>query len=190
MPIDTSTQAAEGNSPAASPTVLAQGEEEVDYTQLQEYLEAEEWQEADRETVRLMVELGDSDRNTWLGPEEVLTFPCEELQQIDRLWVTYSDGRFGFSIQEKIYHNLGGEIKLNYDEVDFEILEAFLERLGWFSQEESLLEYKYVTFDLTAPEGHLPLWLDSVTGYGVPGCESCLTVHTGTLFFHVKACGL
>ncbi|NJO66941.1 MAG: transcriptional regulator, partial [Leptolyngbyaceae cyanobacterium RM1_405_57] len=39
----------------------------------------------------------------YFEPEELLNFPCEELLAIDRLWVNYSNGKFGFSVQKKIY---------------------------------------------------------------------------------------
>ena len=35
-------------------------------------------------------------------------FPCQDLGTIDKLWVEYSDGKFGFSVQKKIYQDLGG----------------------------------------------------------------------------------
>ncbi|CCQ59603.1 GUN4 domain-containing protein, partial [Crocosphaera watsonii] len=36
-------------------------------------------------------------------------FPCEDLRIIDQLWVKYSNGQFGFSVQKQIYMDeLGG----------------------------------------------------------------------------------
>ena len=36
-------------------------------------------------------------------------FPCDDLRTIDQLWVHYSNGKFGFSVQKKIYMDeLGG----------------------------------------------------------------------------------
>ena len=62
----------------------------------------------------------------WLRSEDIDRFPCEDLRTIDQLWVKYSNGRFGFSVQKRIYESLGGTRE--YDE---KIWEAFGDRVGW-----------------------------------------------------------
>ena len=47
-------------------------------------------------------------REKELDVNSIDNFPCEDLRTIDQLWVKYSDGRFGFSVQKRIYQNLGG----------------------------------------------------------------------------------
>ncbi|WP_375342016.1 GUN4 domain-containing protein, partial [Okeania sp. SIO3B5] len=42
-----------------------------------------------------------------LDTEDIDNFPCEDLHTIDQLWVKYSDGKFGFSVQMEIYQILG-----------------------------------------------------------------------------------
>lgn len=54
-------------------------------------------------------------------------FPCEHLHIIDQLWIKYSNGHFGFSVQKRIYQSLGETT--NYD--DEEWLVAFVDRVGW-----------------------------------------------------------
>lgn len=39
--------------------------------------------------------------------EDIERFPIEKLREIDSLWIRYSQGRFGFSIQAAIYKNYG-----------------------------------------------------------------------------------
>ena len=175
---------------------------EVDYTQLQQYLEAGDWKEADWETAKLMVEVVNGDNNIWniwlspdrrgaLSTQDLLNFPCEELQQIDRLWVTHSDGRFGFSIQSELYHELGGTERFQGG-----VVKDFLTRIGWYMN-PGILYYEDVTFDLTAPEGHLPVWWNQKPGYGVINCglsplrpNKCLVVDAGALLTRAKTCGL
>ncbi|MFM6269889.1 MAG: GUN4 domain-containing protein, partial [Dolichospermum sp.] len=82
-------------------------------------------------------------------------FPCEDLSIIDKLWVKYSDGRFGFSVQKRIYQGLGGTREYN-----LERWLKFNDKVGW-KEGESWLYYSDITFDKIilikkAPEGHLP----------------------------------
>ena len=71
----------------------------ADYTQLWDLLAAQKWKKADEETARVMLQVANREEECWLDPESIDNFPCEDLQTIDRLWVHYSNGRFGFSVQ-------------------------------------------------------------------------------------------
>lgn len=77
----------------------------VDYTALRDRLKAGEWEEADNEHRRLMIELAgeDAEDRGWVYFTEVKTFPVTDLKTIDTLWSFYSDGKFGFSVQRKIW---------------------------------------------------------------------------------------
>ncbi|MFM6222650.1 MAG: GUN4 domain-containing protein, partial [Dolichospermum sp.] len=76
-------------------------------------------------------------------------FPCADLRTIDKLWVKYSDGRFGFSVQKRIYQGLGGTRKYNE-----EIWDKFGDKVGWRKGGSWLC--MDITYDKKAPEGHLP----------------------------------
>ncbi|MFM6307858.1 MAG: GUN4 domain-containing protein, partial [Dolichospermum sp.] len=94
-------------------------------------------------------------REGWLNVESFDNFPCADLRTIDQLWVKYSDGRFGFSVQKRIYQGLGGTREYNQ-----EIWLKFNDKVGW-KEGESWLYYSDITFDKIilikkAPEGHLP----------------------------------
>jgi hypothetical protein len=76
----------------------------MNYHRLDKLLAAQQWQEAAAETQRLVHQV--SARNhqppighDWLTSNGVNTFPCKDLQTIDRLWTTHSQGRYGFSTQ-------------------------------------------------------------------------------------------
>ncbi len=45
----------------------------------------------------------------WLREEDIQEFPCPDLQTIAQLWVKYSQGRFGFTVQNRIWQNVGEE---------------------------------------------------------------------------------
>jgi GUN4-like/NACHT domain len=57
------------------------------YQKLEEYLKKGQWEEADKETYRLMITTVGKEEGQWFEAEELLNFPCEELKAIDGLWV-------------------------------------------------------------------------------------------------------
>ncbi|MFM6271628.1 MAG: GUN4 domain-containing protein, partial [Dolichospermum sp.] len=77
----------------------------MDYRKLRDLLKAGKWKEADEETLRVMLAVA-REREGWLNVESIDNFPCADLRTIDQLWVKYSDGRFGFSVQKRIYQGL------------------------------------------------------------------------------------
>ncbi|MFM6575842.1 MAG: GUN4 domain-containing protein [Dolichospermum sp.] len=121
----------------------------MDYRKLRDLLKAGKWKEADEETLRVMLCVGGT-REGWLNVESFDNFPCADLRTIDKLWVKYSDGRFGFSVHKRIYQGLGGTREYNQ-----EILLKFGDKVGW-RKGGIQLYYSLLTFDKKAPEGHLP----------------------------------
>lgn len=122
------------------------------YQKLEQLLAAGKWKEADEETARVMLVVAKREKEGWLDALSIDNFPCDDLCTIDRLWVKYSNGRFGFSVQKRIYQSLDGSRK--YDQ---NIWKAFGKRVGW--KGGLLGHWKYyneITFDIKAPEGHLP----------------------------------
>jgi hypothetical protein len=130
-------------------------EPEVDYTRLRDLLAARKWKEADRETANLMLKLVGRDEVGWLRNEDIKNFPCQGLGTIDALWVKYSNGHFGFSVQQRIWQEVGGKVN--------KVTECLLgDRVGWRVKSNWLpydydwLGYSNMTFSLNAPQGHLP----------------------------------
>ena len=122
----------------------------VDYRKLDRLLASGKWKEADEETLKKMLEEAGRTEDGWLRIEDIDQFPCEDLRTIDQLWVKYSNGRFGFSVQKRIYESLGGTRE--YDE---KIWEAFGDRVGW-RVKNTWLEYNELKFNTKAPVAHLP----------------------------------
>ena len=150
----------------------------VDYTPLRNLLAAGEWQKADRETETVMIMASGREQDGWLSEEDLDMFPCEDLGIIDQLWVQYSNGRFGFSTQKRIWESIEGT---NKDE-DVEIWKEFGDRVGWRIN-NSWIGYRNLTFSLDAPEGHLPEWV-FVSGFVGGGFFG------SGLFSRVEDCGL
>lgn len=95
-------------------------------------------------------------KNDWneVYKEDINNFSCQALHTIDRLWQQYSRGYFGFSIQQSIWSEIGGQ-------VDYETEKKLGDRLGW-RKEGVWLEYDQLTFNLSpmTPMGYLPVkWL-------------------------------
>ncbi len=134
-------------------------EKGVDYTKLRDLLAAGKWFEADQETGRVILKAAGREQEGQLREEDLDQFPSTYLRTIDRLWVEHSGGRFGFSVQKRIYQSLGGT--RNYDE---KIWEDFCDCVGWRVNRKWLNYPADLTFSLEAPEGHLP-WL----GWGWSG---------------------
>ncbi len=124
----------------------------VDYTKLQNLLAAGQWQQADEETMDLMLEVINTDGvdQDILNNDHVKYFPCADLKMLDQLWVKYSNGRFGFSVQKRIWESVGGN-----PNADYETIFSFGERVGWRAKHK-WISFFDVIFDLEAPEGHLP----------------------------------
>jgi hypothetical protein len=99
------------------------------YKKLEVLMEAESWQEADQETYRLIVTMVGKEEWQQLTSDELLNLPCDELLAIDRLWLKYSQGKLGFSVQKAIYTECGA--KLNGKYPGDQIWYAFVERVGW-----------------------------------------------------------
>ncbi len=120
----------------------------VDYTRLRDLLATGEWKEADRETLKVMLKAARQEKEGYFNRESIENFPCDDLRTIDQLWVKYSQGRFGFSVQKKIWLEVGGK-------VDWETECKLGDRVGW-RKGGSCLEKSDLTFNKQAPVGHLP----------------------------------
>jgi GUN4-like/NACHT domain len=97
------------------------------YTQLDALLKAGKWKEADQETSKVMLQVSGQEERGFLMPDDLTNFPCEDLVEIDRLWVEASNGHFGFSVQKKIWEECGSPMDYNDD------YEKFMEKVGWRS---------------------------------------------------------
>ena len=133
------------------------------YGKLQSLLAAGEWQEADLETTKAMLEVVGHTSNDSLTPEDLQTFPCNAIRVIDQLWRKYSNDHFGFSIQLQIYLDGGGSLA-TLRAGDLKLLGRLAETIGCRKDGQSV-EYDEREFSLEAPRGGLPLnWWNSPYG--------------------------
>jgi serine protease Do len=124
----------------------------VMFQKLEALLQARNWKEADLETWELMKKLTNRENQESLRVEDYRNFPSQALQIMDQLWVRYSNGKFGFSVQKQIWFNLGGKLDGTSDTDTFLKLS---ESVGW-KQRERWIIYDEYNFSINAPSGHLP----------------------------------
>lgn len=153
-------------------------EKGVDYTKLRDLLKARKLEEADYETYLVMLRVVGRKEGDWIRAKELLNFPCTDLRTIDQLWAKYSNGRFGFSVQKKIYLECGGKPDGKYYE---EAWERFGDRVGW-KVNSSWISYDDVKYDTSGPTGHLPFRVRGVRG------SLMVRVGGGGLFSRIKTC--
>ncbi|MGC8452341.1 MAG: GUN4 domain-containing protein [Cylindrospermopsis raciborskii] len=123
---------------------------QIDYTKLESLLKAQDFRAADEETYKVMLAVANRESEGYLETEDAEKFPCKELRSIDQLWLKYSRGKFGISVQQQIYQSLGGT-----KEFDLEIWRSMGDRVGW-RQGGRWLDYSDLNFSQTAPSGQLP----------------------------------
>ncbi|MFB2919538.1 GUN4 domain-containing protein [Aerosakkonema funiforme] len=121
----------------------------LDYTQLENLLKLEIWKEADVETRNIMLKASGREEG-WLDIKSIDSFPCKDLAHINKLWVKYSKGKFGFSVQKSIWEAVGGS-----SQATPEIYNRFGDRVGW-RVNKHWLKYDEYNFTMNSPIGHLP----------------------------------
>lgn len=133
------------------------------YNLLRHLLETQEWEKADLETIKIMLMISNRETEGWLRDQDIETFPGQYLQAIDSLWLKYSQGRFGFSAQIKIWNEVGGIVWNEVGGIERGTSSVnyfkFLDRVGW-KKDYKYLEYSELDFSGSAVFGHLPgsLW--------------------------------
>lgn len=131
------------------------------YAKLEALLQAGQWREADEETYRLMITTVGKEEGQWLNWKDLEEFPCEDLRELDRLWVQYSQDVFGFSVQKQIYVETGNPLDGEYHE---ETWEEFANRVGWCKGGNYLNYWDLKANPAFSPKGEFPL---GFSGWGV-----------------------
>lgn len=119
----------------------------IDFQPLQAALSQPDFQTADRLTLNLLCQLAGpaAAKRGWLYFTEVDRLPVEELQTLDQLWLTASQGKFGYSVQRQLW--LG--VKRDW--------ERLWPLIGWKEGNHWTRYPDEFIWDLSAPKGHLPL---------------------------------
>lgn len=119
----------------------------IAYGPLERHLMLQEFEAADRLTSSHLRQLAGpaAEGRGYVYYSEVPPMPALDLRNLDRLWVAYSRGRFGFSVQGRLLQASGGR------------WEQLWPRLGWKSEGVWTRYPGSFQWTLEAPEGHMPL---------------------------------
>lgn len=129
----------------------------IDYSQLQELLIQKQFQKADMLTQQKLCEISRKYNNherDWLYFTDIKALPAQDLFMIDRLWLVYSYGSFGMSVQRKIWTDHDKNFNKLWD------------KIGWFVDDIPCRYPHDFVWDISAPKGHLPLF-NQLRGYQV-----------------------
>jgi hypothetical protein len=134
-------------------TIPLDSEKGVDYRKLRDLLKAGQWKEADEETLQVMLKAANRVSDGWLDAASLKNFPCKDLKTIDQLWVTASDGHFGFSVQKKIWEDCDRPTSAgkNWDQ--------FSVKVGWQNKKATAyVNYSDLNFNpFLSPKGESPI---------------------------------
>ncbi|MDY7008067.1 MAG: GUN4 domain-containing protein [Cyanobacteriota bacterium] len=127
--------------------VPIKSESNVDYSHIQVKLAHQDFLEADKLTMQKLCELAGEAaiQRKWLYFSEVDSIPIPDFQTINTMWLVYSEGKFGYSVQREMWLSVGK----NWDKL--------LPKIGWKNGNTWTRYPNEFTWDLSAPKGHLPL---------------------------------
>ncbi len=134
----------------------------ADYTQLAYLLATERLREADRETAEKILLVAGREKLGKLENGDVQKFPCKDLRTMNNLWLGYSGGKFGFTVQRKLYEQIykdfsgksGKKSRPVYD-IESDAFDHLADNVGWKIPGKSISDGE-LPINPQAGEGHLP----------------------------------
>jgi len=125
----------------------------ADYQPLVEALQEKRFKDADQITRDMLIYIAgpEARKRKFVYWTEVKKLPKADMATMERLWLKYSDGRFGYTIQRKLWRTQKGDFEAFCRKIGWNVVDEDLERKRrWFGNDEFI-------YDLEAPKGHLPL---------------------------------
>lgn len=136
----------------------------ADYTKLANLLAKQRLKAADRETTNKLFWLAKGKPHEYLPGGNIKKIPCKDLRTINNLWIAYSRGKYGFSVQRKLYEQIYEQVSRqsktpSYD-VDSEVYDRFARRVGWTVRDDARLKRDALIFN---PRGGEGCWIDGIS---------------------------
>lgn len=141
----------------------------INYFKLEQFLANKQWMEADRETAIIYKQITRKYlekeglyglfKLDFLGGRQATFFmgdlPCQKLETLDRLWLRYSEGQFGFSVQAQIVESIKS------DSHNLDRYEIFKKQVGWDDKYYSTPGFYDSAINPDKARGYLPssLWM-------------------------------
>ncbi|XP_027117421.2 tetrapyrrole-binding protein, chloroplastic [Coffea arabica] len=128
----------------------------ISFDLLQQHLSLKDFRQADEETRRLLIILAGeaAQKRGYVFFSEVQFISEDDLRTIDELWRKYSNDKYGYSVQKKIWNKVSRDFT------------KFFLKVGWMKKlDTEVQQYNYRSFPSEfmwemndeTPEGHLPL---------------------------------
>uniref|UniRef100_A0A7S4KWL7 GUN4-like domain-containing protein n=1 Tax=Guillardia theta TaxID=55529 RepID=A0A7S4KWL7_GUITH len=95
----------------------------ADYVPLLTALKLGQWEEADQITRDMLIWIGGENtrKRGFVYFSEASKLPAKDMKTIDRLWTTFSEGKFGYSVQKQIWNSV--RVKGDFN--------LFVQEIGW-----------------------------------------------------------
>ena len=121
----------------------------LDYAKLEYALSVGDFKAADQETWHLLCRALGRQPGSKLSERDIPRIPCNELLNLDNLWLRHSNNRFGFSVKAEIYEAEGKNYRAFCEKIGYRIKRAG--SMTWISGNR-------INYSNEAPKGHLP-WI-------------------------------
>lgn len=104
---------------------------ELDYL-----MQENRWKDADSKNWQFILVSAKREKEGSLEVNDIKNFQCQDLKAVDKLWVNNSKGKFGYSVQKRIYLETGNSLDFDWEKETFtkwsdEGFNGFAERVGW-----------------------------------------------------------
>jgi len=105
--------------------------DELDYL-----MQENRWKDADLKNWQFILVSAKREKQRYLEINDVKNFQCQDLKAVDKLWVKNSQGKFGYSVQKRIWKETGNSLDFDWEKGTFTKLNeegynSFVERVGW-----------------------------------------------------------
>lgn len=140
--------------------------DELDYL-----MKENRWKDADFKNWQFILVSAKREKQSYLEVNNIKNFNCKDLQKVDKLWVDNSKGKFGFSVQKRIYLETGNSLDFDWEKGTFtkwneEGYNSFVEMVGWkrgkdeggdWMRYDELPLWEVTNLDLHKRRGTLPI---------------------------------
>jgi hypothetical protein len=126
----------------------------IDYIPLATFLATGDFLSADKFTRENLIKISGAEKNgrNFVYWTEVHGIPDKDLISMERLWLQFSNGKFGYSVQKRVWDVEKGNFDNFIRRIGWTKIDNGIERkLRWFGQNEFIYDLE------EAPRGHLPL---------------------------------
>jgi hypothetical protein len=137
-----------------------------DFHVLNELLQSKKWEEADWATMKIIYTISQNELPNYhwykkyppnyIVEEHIKVIPKKYLNNIDKLWNKYSNGRFGFRVQKEIWERLYKQEEIYYS-YQCNTIKKFGDLVGWRKKGDWLYYVDLYESVKTSAPGHLPL---------------------------------